>query len=229
MSVALALFPAHPLAHQDRLLWALGAVVLIALAPQVHAGETSRSKPASTASSSATSLRLTSPAGGLWVRGKAFGQTTQAESASLGGSTLPSWRLLGSYDLPRAGGLRASGGMIGVSRRTALGAAANQESTRWDTGLGSSWISGSTAPALQASSVSVPYAGVSYTHAGSLAGEGRLASSSWSFNVDLGVMALAPRSSVRLGSSITPQDRLDETLRSLKLSPLLQLGVSYSF
>jgi len=177
-----------------------------------------------------TSLRLTSPAGGLWVRGKAFGQTTLAESANLGRNAT-AWRLLGSYDLPRAGGLRASGGMIGVSRRTALGAAALQESHRWDAGLTSGWFdSARTSHALsQATNISVPYAGFSYTSTGSSPASRGLVSSSWSFNIDLGVMALAPRSAVRLGNAPSTLDRVNDMVRELRLAPLVQLGVSYSF
>lgn len=201
------------------------ALALLTMAAPVQA-QSSQADPGG-----ATSLRLTSPAGGLWVRGKRFGQTTPAESASLGNPTEPSWRLLGSYDLPRASGLRASGGMIGVSRRTALGNASMQDSQRWDSGLTRGWIEGTrvTDTAAQAGHVSVPYAGISYTTASVFGGERGLASSTWSFNIDLGVMALAPRSAVRLGSTGATQDRLDDMLRELRLSPLLQLGVSYSF
>lgn len=177
-----------------------------------------------------TSLRLTSPAGGLWVRGKVFGDTTPAESANLGRNATV-WRLLGSYDLPRVGGLRASGGMIGVSRRTALGAAALRESHRWDAGLTNGWIDDarSSQALAQAPNISVPYAGFSYTATGSAPSNRGLVASSWSFNIDLGVMALAPRSAVRLGAAPNTQDRLDDLLRELRLAPLLQLGVSYSF
>lgn len=177
------------------------------------------------------SLRLTSPGGGLWWRERAFGLTPRAESASLGSTNDPSWRLLGSYDLPKATGLRASGGMIGVSRRTAFGGTALQENQRWDNGLTSGWIEGTRVsdPAAQAQHISVPYAGIGYSTASASFGPKGLVSSAWSFNVDLGVMALAPRSAVRFGSALTGQSQLDDMLRELRLSPLLQLGVSYSF
>lgn len=201
--------------------WA--AVALVVAAAPVHAQERG-------GNGTATSLRLTSPSGGLWVRGKGFGHTTLAESANLGSSGDPSWRLLGSYDLPKANGLRATGGMIGVTRRTALGAGSVQDQ-RWDNGLTRGWIEGTRVPdtASQANHVSVPYAGVSYTTSNAFAGDRGLVSSAWSFNIDLGVMALAPRSSVRFGNADPSQSRLDDMVRELRLSPLLQLGVSYSF
>ncbi|RQP23230.1 hypothetical protein DZC73_19165 [Albitalea terrae] len=61
----------------------------------------------------------------------------------------------------------------------------------------------------------LPYVGVGYT---GLAGRG-----GWGFSADLGVMALNP-SSVKLG-----RQALDDSLRDLHLSPMFQLGVTYSF
>lgn len=63
----------------------------------------------------------------------------------------------------------------------------------------------------------VPYVGLGYT---GLAGRGK-----WGFTADLGVMALKPDSAVKLGHGAS----LDDALRDMRLSPLLQLGVTYSF
>ena len=49
----------------------------------------------------------------------------------------------------------------------------------------------------------------------------------WGFSADVGVMALSPSSVVKLGRSGTQS--LDDVLREMRLSPLLHLGVSYSF
>lgn len=180
---------------------------------------------------SAGSLRLSAPVDGLWQRNRGIGPAGLVESTNLGASGDPSWRLLGSYAVPRASGLRATGGMIGVTRRTALGAASLLENQRWDNGLTSGWIEGTRAPetAAQAYQISVPYAGIGYSSSTSFTGAHGFASSTWSFNIDLGVMALAPRSTVRFGGGDPTQGRLDDMLRELRLSPLLQLGVSYSF
>lgn len=224
-TAALVALRARPLATLA--LVTAGMIALMAAAP-------ARAQPQALDQGSGTSLRLTAPGGGLWLRGRTFGPTSPAETASLGHAADPSWRLLGSYDLPKAG-LRASGGMIGVSRRTAFGGSALQESQRWDNGLTSGWIEGTRVQdtALQAGHISVPYAGIGYSTASPpFAGTGPqrgLVSSTWSFSVDLGVMALAPRSSVRFGGADSSQGRLDDMLRELRLSPLLQLGVSYSF
>lgn len=74
--------------------------------------------------------------------------------------------------------------------------------------------------ALATDSDPVPYVGLGYT---GLAGKG-----AWGFSADLGLMALSPGSAVKLGRVFTGQS-LDETLRDMRLSPMLQLGVSYSF
>lgn len=66
----------------------------------------------------------------------------------------------------------------------------------------------------------VPYVGLGYT---GLAGKG-----AWGFSADLGLMALNPGSAVKLGKVFTGQS-LDDALRDMRLSPVLQLGVSYSF
>jgi hypothetical protein len=62
----------------------------------------------------------------------------------------------------------------------------------------------------------VPYLGVGYT--------GLSAKGGWGFTADLGLMALNPASS----SSLTHQS-LDDTLRDMRITPVVQLGVSYSF
>jgi len=66
----------------------------------------------------------------------------------------------------------------------------------------------------------VPYLGLGYT---GIAGKG-----GWGFSADLGLMALNP-GTVKLGRVFSGNQSLDEALRDMRLSPLLQLGVSYSF
>jgi hypothetical protein len=63
----------------------------------------------------------------------------------------------------------------------------------------------------------VPYVGLGYT--------GLPGKSGWGFSADLGVMALNPGSAVKLGR----MQNLDDVLRDMRLSPLVQVGVSYSF
>ena len=122
------------------------------------------------------------------------------------------------------GGFRATGGLLVGPRRlawsgpgdsaTALGAgfsAQRRSFSLWNPlpGDGS-----------EAGSGSVPYLGVGYTGLKSLKATG----GGWGFSADVGVMALQPRSAVRLG-----QQGMSDAVKDLQLSPMLQLGVSYSF
>lgn len=66
-----------------------------------------------------------------------------------------------------------------------------------------------------------PYLGVGYS--------GLSLRGGWSVSADLGLMALAPGNAVKLGRVVGGTQALDELLRDLRLSPVIQLGVSYSF
>jgi hypothetical protein len=68
---------------------------------------------------------------------------------------------------------------------------------------------------------SLPYVGVGYTGLSPRGG--------WSFSADLGVFSLSPSSAVKLGRVLGGSQGLDEALRDMRWSPVLQLGVSYSF
>lgn len=67
----------------------------------------------------------------------------------------------------------------------------------------------------------VPYLGLGYSSH----------SMKWglSFSADFGLMALHPGSALRLGRAFGGGQSVDDLLRDLRLSPVVQLGVSYSF
>jgi len=67
----------------------------------------------------------------------------------------------------------------------------------------------------------LPYVGIGYT--------GISPSGGWSFSADIGVFSLSPTSAVKLGRVLGGSQNLDDTLRDMRWSPILQLGVSYSF
>jgi hypothetical protein len=67
----------------------------------------------------------------------------------------------------------------------------------------------------------LPYLGVGYTGLSPRGG--------WSFSADLGVFSLSPSSAVKLGRVLGGSQGFDDTLREMRWSPVLQLGVSYSF
>ena len=67
----------------------------------------------------------------------------------------------------------------------------------------------------------VPYVGVGYTGLSTKGG--------WGFSADVGLMALNPGSAVKLGRVFGGNQSLDDVLREMRLSPIVQVGVSYSF
>jgi hypothetical protein len=139
--------------------------------------------------------------------------------------------LLGDYYFARSlrsrgsgGGFRATSGLFFGSRSSTLlwssqapvlsGHAFNVD-RRGIGGLSLASTDGTSDPGP------VPYLGVGYT---GMAGKG-----GWGFSADLGVMALSPGSAVKLGRVFSGNQSLDDALRDMRLSPTLQLGVSYSF
>ncbi len=127
---------------------------------------------------------------------------------------------------PYSGGFRASGGLIVGVRRAGHGSILPASLSGLGSGFSAERRSFSLSAPLAAldgddsSTHSAPYLGVGYTGLQWLKGSG----GGWGFSADVGVMALQPRSAVRLG-----QQTIADTVRGLEISPLLQLGLSYSF
>lgn len=66
----------------------------------------------------------------------------------------------------------------------------------------------------------LPYVGIGYS--------GLSGRSGWNFSADFGLMALGAGNAVRLGRSGAYQG-LDDLVRELRLTPVLQIGASYAF
>lgn len=151
-------------------------------------------------------------------------------------SRLESLSLMGDYYFSQRGGLRATGGVFLGSRATTLwtaqpafdsqGAVTGFAAERRSFSLANPAISGGDSYGDSA----VPYLGVGYTGVPSAlrSGVGSRAGS-WGFTADLGLMALNSRSTVRFGRAVGGQQNFDDFLRELRLAPVVQLGVSYSF
>lgn len=120
---------------------------------------------------------------------------------------------------PTTTGLRATGGLLVTPRSTLT----NLPSHRGGTGSPSlSYPAfGSDGWRPQDDLVPVPYVGVGYSDLSTRSG--------WGFRADLGLMALQPQSAVKLGSTLLGAQGVDTWLNSMQLSPVLQIGVSYSF
>ncbi len=120
------------------------------------------------------------------------------------------------------GGFRATSGVL-IGTRSPLWAG------RAGLGGGGSGLSVSRAgiepglfgPDPATDAVTAPYVGLGYT--------GLSAHGSWSLSADLGVLALTPGNAVRLGRLAGSTMPLDDAARDGRYTPVLQLGVSYSF
>ena len=172
----------------------------------------------------------------LWTAIALIASAPACYAATPGGDGLRPWpqwqgRLSRSTSGPAlggraAGGFRATSGLIvGARSSSALsgntgnlaGRAFNFDHRH------AAWVSPLAQVDLQPSTevAAVPYVGVGYT---GLANKG-----SWGFSADVGLVALSPRSAVKLGRLLGGAQSLDEVLRDMRVSPLVQLGVSYSF
>ena len=120
----------------------------------------------------------------------------------------------------RAGGFRATSGLlVGPRTQSWLGQPGLSAGSAFSVGT---QAFGQTA-ALPAAgdtlsdTATLPYLGLGYT--------GLSLRGGWSFNADLGLVARSPGNVVKFGRS----QSLDDTVRELRLAPLLQFGMSYSF
>jgi hypothetical protein len=74
---------------------------------------------------------------------------------------------------------------------------------------------------LSADSATVPYIGIGYSNLSVKNG--------WSFSADLGIVSQNPGNVVRFGRVVGGAQSLDDLVRDMRLAPVVQLGVSYSF
>jgi hypothetical protein len=124
-----------------------------------------------------------------------------------------------------AGGFRATSGILIGARSPLLNSSASTPSAG---GLYASnrRLFGASPGALGATDTSVdsstvPYIGIGYTNLA--------AKSGWSFSADLGVVSQSPGNVVRFGRVFGGSQGLDDVVRDMRLAPVIQLGVSYSF
>lgn len=147
-------------------------------------------------------------------------------------ATLSGLSVMGDYYFARsvaaggmASGFRATSGLIVGPRaglwtgRPSLGAPGFFSVDRRLFDATSFPTNGGTDPA--ADTAATPYLGVGYS--------GLSLRGGWSVSADLGLVALAPGNAVKLGRVFGGTQGLDELLRDLRLSPVIQLGVSYAF
>ncbi|WP_140628411.1 hypothetical protein [Methylibium rhizosphaerae] len=161
-----------------------------------------------------------------------LGRLDSSPASAEDGSRIESVSLMGDYYFSIRRGLRATGGVVLGSRPTFWaaqpsfglhGATTALAAERRSFTLGGGDIHGDSGP-----TTAIPYLGVGYTGTASAARSAdTLRAGSWGFTADVGLMAQNSRQGLRLGAR--PQQSFDDFLRDLKLAPMVQLGVSYSF
>lgn len=144
------------------------------------------------------------------------GPAVKLSSASLMGDYYFARSLTG---LDRPGGLRATSGLIFGPRSMALAAQpAPTSGSAFSIGSRSTGRSAVAYPGDAAGeTATLPYLGIGYT--------GLAPRSGWGFSADLGLIAKSPAGPSRIGSGPS----LDDLIRDMRMTPLLQFGVSYSF
>ncbi len=169
--------------------------------------------------------------GRLSIGTSAPARNAEMARADSGGLKVRSFSLMGDYyfagpvlSTVTAGGFRATSGLIAGARSSNYlsGGSSSLSGRAFSIDQRSAAWASPPSLAEQASELgAVPYLGVGYT---GLSSKGR-----WGFSADVGVMALSPGSTVKLGRVLGGGQSLDDVLREMRLSPLLQVGVSYSF
>jgi hypothetical protein len=145
---------------------------------------------------------------GLQVRSISLMRDRFLTGSLIGAGTLGGLYTTGGLILnsaARSGGQMALGGQPGLLVRRIAGPGAA--------------LLGSDLPAD--SSATVPYLGVGYS--------GLSVKGGWSFNADLGLVALAAGNVVKFGRVFTGSQGLNDLTREMRFAPVMQMGISYSF
>lgn len=141
------------------------------------------------------------------------------------------WSLLGDYYFRKSGGFRATGGLLHAERDRARALEMPVAAGAGD--AGSAGVRSRPRLQLDARSLALPYIGMGYSEPA--------VRGNWGFFADVGMVMLKPKSSVKLGAasggswlSYTDARRdgevdLPRQLGDWRLSPVIQMGVSYAF
>ncbi len=165
-------------------------------------------------------LGMSSPQPDAWLLASQGG-----EARLSGASVLGDYYFRGRYATRDgdSGGFRATTGLYLGSRSNLWGASLAPQSYAgaFSVERHSFSLASSTGANEGDDSTAVPYLGLGYS--------GHSLKGSFSFSADFGLMALNPGSALRFGRAFGGGQSLDDLMRDLKLSPVVQLGVSYSF
>lgn len=135
--------------------------------------------------------------------------------------------VMGDYYFTRAlpllateGSFRATSGLIVGGRASAWGGAAPASGLSLDRRPAGPGLAPRGAESGGDAST-LPYLGVGYS--------GQSTTRAWNFSADLGLVALAAGNAVKLGQVFNGGPALDDVVRAMRVAPVVQLGVSYSF
>lgn len=121
-----------------------------------------------------------------------------------------------------AGGFRATSGLMLGAGSALLGAAGVPTSMGRGLSLGHVSMSPMRPGSDPGDAGSTqPYLGLGYTSVGAAGG--------WGFTADVGIVAHAGPDGTGFGRALLGNHSLDAAIRNLRLTPVLQLGVRYSF
>ena len=135
-----------------------------------------------------------------------FGESSRTPQASPAGFRATSGVLVGARSSWLGTVASSSPGGLFAPNRRLFGASASVLATPAD-------------PTLE--TATVPYIGIGYTNMSPKSG--------WHFSADLGVVSQSPGNVVRFGRVVGGSQSLDDLIRDMRLAPIVQLGVSYSF
>lgn len=135
-------------------------------------------------------------------------------------------RLLGDYYLTGpgfgseqvSGGLRVTSGLVMGPRDSTHALPAARLDAGWAGGLHEG---GFALGDRSNGRITLPYLGLGYTSWSARAG--------WGLSADIGLGGVRPGERVRLGAGGPTAAQVENVLNDLRLSPVIQLGVSYSF
>jgi len=147
----------------------------------------------------------------------------QGVAPSVGASSLTGASLLGDYTFARPGfaNFRASGGVLVGSQRAMSPVSASLGQALPQLGL-SHWTGASNGGAAgNGISATLPYLGLGFS--------GTAWQNNLAFSADLGVVSERPSASAGVGRALFGNQGFDNALREMRLSPVLQLGLRYTF
>ncbi|WP_374590951.1 hypothetical protein [Aquabacterium sp.] len=163
--------------------------------------------------------------------GLGSGLNDQLIAANGDGLKVRGVRVLEDYFFSPTSGFRATGGMIGGSSITPWLPSANPLGSARSLSLSVPRLGWGTPVAntvdpldggSAATSTTVPYVGAGFS--------GPLEDGAWRFSADLGLISRNPGSASKIGRVLTNGlNSVDDMMHDMRLQPMVQVGLSYSF